>query len=277
MKIAKTFLLSITLLALLGLIVAMSSAKPTPTIVIPPDLQGAEPGTIDEMVFQALSNGETLAKNGLIGEHEAAHTFDEAKASYSVLLATANSQNSVQTSPFSIATWTRFTLTETLSVVAPHVCVSGVCAPPTGIAAAGSTELLVPKPGGTIFKNGVEVDLRLEDFPDFVAGQNYLLFVDYDPASRVGAPAIGELGVFVVNSNGTVTALVASSDLKNDIATRFGNSLSQIRTALGAPPSGGGSCNPTAEQFCYSRNGEWDSTTCTCFVDPCLMKPWLCE
>lgn len=273
MKMAKTFLISITLLALLGLAVAMSFAKPKPAI--PQELQGADPGTIDEMVFLALSRDETLAKNGIVGEHEVAQTFDEAKANYTVLLASANSQNSVQISPFSLATWTRFTLTETLSVVAPHVCVGGACAPPTGIAAAGSTELLVPKPGGTIFKNGVEVDLRLEDFPDFVSGQNYLLFLDYDPSSRVGAPALGELGVFVVNSNGTVTALVASGDLKNDIATRFGNSLSQIRTALGAPSSGG--CNPTTEQLCYSRGGEWDSVTCTCYIDPCTRKPWLCE
>ena len=273
MKKAKTLLIALILLASLGLIVALSFAKPKPAM--PQDLQGAEPGTIDAMVFQALSRGETLASNGIIGEHELAQTFDEAKANYTVLLATANSKNSVQTSPFSLATWTRFTLTETLSVVAPHVCVSGVCAPPAGIAAAGSTELLVPKPGGNIFKNGVEVDLQLQDFPDFVDGQNYLLFLDYDPAARVGAPALGELGVFVVNSNGTVTALVASSDLKNDIATRFGNSLSQIRTALGS--SGSSGCSATSEQFCYSRGGEWDSSTCSCYIDPCVRKPWLCE
>lgn len=273
MKTAKTLLIGLTLLALLGLVVALSSAKPKPAI--PQELQGATPGSIDAMVVQALTNGETLASNGIIGDHEFAQTFDEAKANYTVVLATANSKHSLQNGPFSIVTWSRFTLNETLSTVSPHVCVSGACAPPAGIAAAGSTELLVPKPGGNIFKNGVEVDLRLEDFPDFVTGQSYLLFLDYDPAGRVGAPALGELGVFTVNSNGTVTALVASSDLKNDIATRFGNSLSQIRTALGStPPSG---CNPTDEQYCYSRGGEWDSGTCSCFIDPCLRKPWLCE
>ena len=273
MKKARTVLLALTLLGLLGYVVALSFAKPKPAI--PQELQGATPGTIDAMVLQALENGQALAKNSVIGEHEHAQTFDEAKASYSVVIATANSKNSVQINPFSLATWTRFTLTETLKTVAPHVCVGGACAPPAGIAAAGSTELLVPKPGGNIFKNGVEVDLRLEDFPDFVNGQSYLLFLDYDPASRVGAPALGELGVFTVNSNGTVTALVASGDLKNDIATRFGNSLSQIRTALGSTSSSG--CSSTSESFCYSRGGEWDSSTCSCYIDPCLRKPWLCQ
>lgn len=276
MKTTKTLLIALTLLALLGLIVALSFAKPgTPKPAIPQELQGADPGTIDEMVLQALSNGETLTSIGIVGEHEVVQTFDEAKADYTVLLATANSKQSVQRNPFSLSTWTRFTLTETLSVVAPHVCVSGVCVPPAGISAAGSTELLVPKPGGNIFKNGVEVDLRLEDFPDFVNGQNYLLFLDYDPAARIGAPALGELGVFVVNANGTVTPFAAGSDLTNDIAARFGNSLSQIRTALGSTSSSG--CSTTSEQFCYSRGGEWDSSTCTCFIDPCIRKPWLCE
>ncbi len=274
MKKARTVLLALTLLGLLGYVVALSFAKPKPAV--PQELQGATPGTIDAMVLQALTNGQTLASNSVIGEHEIAHTFDEAKASYSVLLATANSKNSLQTNPFSLATWTRFTLTETLKTVAPHVCVGGVCTPPAGIAAAGSTELLVPKPGGNIFKNGVEVDLRLEDFPDFVSGQNYLLFLDYDPTSRVGAPALGELGVFIVNSNGTVTPLMAGSDLANDVATRFGNSLSQIRTALGSSSSSGG-CSATSESYCYSRGGEWDSSTCSCYIDPCLRKPWLCE
>lgn len=271
MKSAKTLLIALTLFALPSVIV-LSFAKPN----VPQDLQAAAPGSIDEMVMQALANGETLASIGIVAEHESVDTFDQAKASCSVLIAQANSKASLQIDPFNLATWTRFTLTETLSTVAPTVCVSGRCAPPSGIAAAGATELLVAKPGGNIFKNGVEVDFRLDDFPDFVGGQSYLLFVDYDPAVRVGAPVLGEIGVFVVNSNGTVTALAANSALANDITSRFGNSLSQIRTALGSstpPPSG---CSTSAEESCYSSGGQWDSSTCQCYADPCLKKPWLC-
>jgi len=273
MKSAKTLLIALTLFALLGLVVALSFAKPA----IPQELQAAAPGSIDEMVVQALANGQTLASIGIVADHESVDTFDEAKATYTVLIATANSKQSIQTSPFNLATWTRFTVTETLSVVSPTICVSGQCNTPAGIAPAGSTELLVAKPGGNIFKNGVEVDFALDGFPDFVNGQSYLLFVDYDPTTHVGAAAIGELGVFAINANGTVTAIASDGALKDDIAARFGNSLSQIRTALGAPPGGGSGCSTTDEQNCYSRGGEWDSSTCSCWVDPCLRKPWLCE
>jgi hypothetical protein len=270
MKFAKTLLVAIPLL---GLIAVLWFAKGAATQT--QDLQGAEPGSIDEMIVQALAEGQSETSNAIMGEYEVVSTFDEAKTAYSVFVATANSQQSVQINPFSISTWSRFTVNESLSVIPPNRCVNNRCALPAGIGAASGSELLVPRAGGTIVKNGVEVDLQNQGFPDFTPGQQYLLFVDYEPTARVGAPTLGPIGVFTVNSNGTVTAISASSALKDDIATRFGNSLSQIRTALGSSaPSG---CSTTSEQFCYSRGGEWDSSTCTCFIDPCLRKPWLCE
>jgi hypothetical protein len=273
MKSAKIILIAIPLLALIAILAFANSASPPP----PQNLQGVEPGSIDEMVVHALANGESEVTNGIVGEHEEVPTFDQAKAFYSVFVARADSRQSLLLNPFVISTWWRFTVTETLSVVAPHICVNNRCAPPAGVAAASGSQMLVPKSGGSIIKDGVLVDLQLQGFPDFTIGQSYLLFVDYEAAAKVGAPALGPIGVFTVNANGTVTSLSATSDLKDDIATRFGNSLSQIRTALGSggsnPPSG---CDPVAEQTCNDGLGEWDSSTCTCFYDPCLRKPWLC-
>lgn len=271
MKSAKTVLIAITLLGLSIAILALAKAAPPQNGT----LQEAEPGSINEMIVQALANGEARVTNAIAVEHEEVPSFDEAKVSYSVLVARADSQQSLITDPFDISTWFRFTVTETLSVVPPHLCINNSCAPPASVAGAGPNEMLVPRAGGTIFQDGVTVDLLPYEFPDFTIGQSYLLFVDYDSAARIGAPALGPIGVFAVNANGNLTALSASSDLKNDIATRFGNSLSQVRTALGSStPSG---CNPTAEQNCYSTGGEWDSSTCQCFRDPCFRKPWLCE
>jgi len=274
MKSAKIIVISIPLLALIAVFAFAKSASPP----APQELQGAQPGSIDELVMHAIANGESQVSSGIIGETAEVATFDEAKTYYSVFVARADSKQSLITDPFVISTWWRFTVTETLSTIAPHICVGSDCAPPADVAAASGSQLLVPLAGGTVVKNGVVVNFKLQDFPDFTIGQSYLLFVDYDSTRRVGAPALGPLGVFSVNSDGTVTALAGISDLKDDIALRFGNSLSQIRTALGSggstPPSG---CNPTTEQFCYSRGGDWDSSTCSCFIDPCIRKPWICE
>ncbi|HEU4711129.1 MAG TPA: hypothetical protein VFS76_06160 [Pyrinomonadaceae bacterium] len=276
MKSPKIILISIPLLTLIAVFALAKPASPP----APQGMQGAQPGSIDELVMRALANGESHVSTGVVGETAEVATFDEAKTYYSVFVARADSKQSLITDPFVISTWWRFTVTETLSTVAPHLCVGSDCAPPAGVAAASGTQLLLPLAGGSVVKDGVLVNYVLQDFPDFTIGQSYLLFVDYDSARRVGAPALGPLGVFAINSDGTVTAIVGTSDLKDDIATRFGNSLSQIRTALGSgggtnpPPSG---CDPTAEQYCYSRLGEWDSSTCSCYLDPCLRKPWLCE
>lgn len=276
MKSAKVILTSISLLALIAILAYANSAAPPQT----QELQGAQPGSIDELVINAIANGQSQVSTGVIGETAEVATFDEAKTYYSVFVARADSKQSLITDPFVISTWWRFTVTETLRTVTPHICVGTNCALPAGVAAASGSQLLVPLAGGTVVKDGVLVNFVLQEFPDFTIGQSYLLFVDYDSTRKVGAPALGPLGVFAINSNGTVTAIVGTSDLKDDIATRFGNSLSQIRTALGSgggttpPPSG---CNPSSEQACYAALGEWDSSTCSCWIDPCLKKPWLCQ
>lgn len=271
MKSAKTLLIGLTLLGLSIAALVFARAAPPQDI----DLQNVEPGSIDEMIVQALANGQSQVTIPLIVEYEEAHSFDETKVSYSVLVARADAKQSLITSPFEISTWFRFTVTETLSLVPSRLCTNNRCAPPSAVAGAAATEMLVPRGGGAIVKDGVSVDLRPFEFPDFTIGKSYLLFVDYDSAARIGAPALGPLGVFSINADGSLSAIAANSDLKNDIANRFGNSLSQVRTALGSsPPS---SCNPTDKQGCTFRRGEWDDSTCSCFIDPCLRRPWLCE
>jgi hypothetical protein len=270
MKPVKT---SVLILVLIGITVALlafgkGAAQESSS------LESAEPGSIDEIVIDAMANGESQVSMPLAVEHEDVNGWDEARTYYTILVARADSQQSLQADPFEISTWFRFTVTENLSVLPPRLCVNNRCAPPAGVAAAGTNEMLVPKAGGTIVKDGVTVQLMPYDFPDFALGQSYLLFVDYDSSARIGAPALGPIGVFSVDVNGYLTAVSASSDLKNDIAARFGNSLSQVRAALTSNPS---TCDPVQEQNCYNVGGEWDESTCYCFRDPCVRKPWLCE
>jgi len=54
----------------------------------------------------------------------------------------------------------------------------------------------------------------------------------YEFGGDVPMPALGPIGVFSVDWAGMLTALLDSSELKNEIAKRFGNSLSQLKVAL---------------------------------------------
>jgi hypothetical protein len=85
------------------------------------------------------------------------------------------------------------------------------------------------------------------DFPDFNIGQRYVLFIDMNQNTRVAANALGPVGVFMLDSHGTMAAvLVEDNDLKSDIASRFGNSVTQLTNAINPPPPPSG-CDPWAK------------------------------
>jgi hypothetical protein len=91
MKSAKTVLIAISLLGLSIAVLVFAKAAPRQDV----ELQNAEPGSIDEMIVQALANGENRVTNAIDIEHEDVATFDEAKTSYSVFVARADSKQSL--------------------------------------------------------------------------------------------------------------------------------------------------------------------------------------
>lgn len=192
-----------------------------------------EPGSIDDLVQKANANGELLVTAPMDVMHEGVEGFDDARTHYSMVVAQAVSKQSYAVSAYNIETWYKFTVTETLLTNAPHICVDDVCSLPADLPAAGANELWLAKSGGTIVRNGVTVDFQFNDFPDFNIGQKYLLFIDFNQSTRVGVPAIGPVGVFMVDNNGTLASIFnEDTGLKSDLSSRFGNSLSQIRNSI---------------------------------------------
>lgn len=271
---------TITLLASVGLALAIGLAgggASTFMRAVKAQQGTAAPGSIDEMVQQALANGESIVTTPMTVTHDDVEGFDEAHANLTILVARAESSQSFATSPYNIETWVRFVVTETLSGQPPYKCVDGACAIPSDVAPPASNEMLLAKAGGKIVRDGVTVNIQWSDFPDFTEGQTYLLFIDYDAAARVGVPAIGPVGVFGVDSYGTLTPILqADTGLKADLASRFGNNLNQLRAALNPPQPP--TCDPTQEQNCYDMGGSWNSSTCRCTnTDPCIQRPWKCD
>jgi hypothetical protein len=238
-----------------------------------------EPGSIDDLVQNATANGQSLVSIPIDVQHEDVQGFDEAKANYSIVVAQAVSKESFVTSAYDIQTWWKFTVNETVLATTPHICVSGDCSLPGTLPAANSNELWLAKAGGAIARNGVTVDFQWMDFPDFNIGQKYLLFIDFNQSTRVAVPAIGPVGAFMVDSNGTMAAVLnEDTNLKSDISSRFGNSLTQLRNAIN-PPTQPTGCDPAQAQACSAKGGGyyWEADSCSCQFDPCMAKPWLCD
>lgn len=271
---------TLALLILIGLAaIAIALNRPASSTIAPAAAarQAAAPGTIDHMAQQAISRGIDPITFPILVAHEDVEGFDEAQPNYTVLVARALSKQSVAISPYTIETWFRLELREVLSSKPPHLCVGGACNRPAEVAAPAANEILVPRAGGSVFRNGATVNLEWTDFPDFTVGQTYVLFLDYDANARVGVPAIGPVGVFLVDAYGRMSPVFnEDTGLKEDIAVRFGNNLSQLRSALNPqqPPTG---CTPEREQTCYDSGGDWDPVRCFCRPvreDPC--GPWGC-
>jgi hypothetical protein len=283
MKIAALLLLILVGLALLAL---PTSKTPVASLTQTAEAQQqpATSGTIDEIVQQAIASGETHVLYPILVSHEDVEGFDAAKTYYTVVVARALSKQTVQTSAYDIETWYRFAVTETLSTRASRVCANGLCGVPATVSPAGAGEMLLPKSGGSIQKNGVTVTFEWNDFPDFNIGQTYLIFIDQDAANRVGVSPTGPVGVFSVDTYGGLTPVLSKETaLRTDIANRFGNNLNQLRNHFNPAPEPTG-CDPVQEQNCYNQGGNWNFSTCQCQLscvgcepepDPCISRPWM--
>ncbi|HEY2961850.1 MAG TPA: hypothetical protein VGJ37_05505 [Pyrinomonadaceae bacterium] len=277
LRITAVAVLVVALVALVGTLINRRSGQPSP--IAHAQQPPVEPGSIDDLVQRANANGDHSATLPIEIMHEDVDGFDDARTHYSIVVADAVSKQSFAISAYSIETWFKFTVTETILSTGPHICVTGACSLPAGLPAAGSNELWLSKAGGTIERNGVTVNFEWNEFPDFNIGQRYVLFIDMNQSTRVGANALGPVGVFMLDNNGIMAAVLGEdTNLKSDISSRFGNSLSQLRNAINPPPPPPSGCDPAAEQACNARGGGyyWDDSTCQCAFDVCIPKPWLC-
>lgn len=245
------------------------------------------PGTLDWYAQEASNQGQSqfIFNAGLI-EYSIPETWDDVLADYSfVVVQPIQAVSYPSSQDRSIKTWYRFRIIEVISqkpVEACEGCPPFPSAPADFVPQAG--ELVMSKAGGRLTRNGVELIGMAEDFPDLLLSQTYLLVLDFDASSQVGHSSMGPAGVYTVSSSGLIEALHPDSDpFDSDLSTRYGNSIDQLRVALGGspplPPPPPSSCDPdgSQRQSCINRGGFWYSENCYCEVDICLRKPWLCN
>lgn len=245
--------------------------------------QQAEVGSLDWLAQDALANGlQGVNIPTLEWSYFSIEGFNDAATDYSVVVAQPvgktshvwNNQNQI------IGTWYTFKIVETLSQK-PHITCD-LCPPspdpPAGI--LNPDEIFVPKMGGSVVINGITINSIDPDFPDYSLNQSYLLFIDLDAAKKVGVVSAGPIAAFAVDVNGNLTPVTQrQNSLKDDIATRYGNSLGQLRAALngGATPTPTPALTPeptpapeacvpnrSALATCRNSGGVWDAQTCSC-------------
>jgi hypothetical protein len=107
--------------------------------------------------------------------------------------------------------------------------------PPIDLPVDNATEFLVPRNGGIIRIDDVEVHQLEPDFPEFQTNQEYLLFVLLYP-NRVALTAGGPLGVFsIANGDKLIPFSNESDKIKQGVESKFGNSLAHLKQYLKRP------------------------------------------
>ena len=154
---------------------------------------------------------------------------EEAFSSSTVVVAHLVSKQSAYTNN-DIRTWNKFAIDETLSEAKDLPCPGcGLPSPPAILLPLLPGEFLLPKTGGTVNIDGVEVQQLVEDYPEYELNQKYVLLIFLYPSGVVRTFG-GPVGVFKVLPNDKL-APISESDhkIRKDFKDVYGNSLEQVR------------------------------------------------
>src|SRR5215216_2084529 len=125
---------------------------------------------------------------------------EQAFSSSTVVVAHLISKQSTY-SDADITTWNKFAIDETLSEPKDLPCPGCVPpSPPATVLPLSPGEFLLPKTGGTVNIDGVEVQQSVDDYPEYELNQKYVLLINIYP-SGVARTIGGPVGVFKVLPN----------------------------------------------------------------------------
>ena len=134
-----------------------------------------------------------------------------------------------------LRTWYRFKIVDTLSErpIPKYPTYSWFPDPPEEMKPLGEDEFVMVETNGQMEIDGVRVT-QLSNSVRYSVGGSYLIFLHLDRAKRVAVRAGTEpTGVFLVGKDGTFRAYIDQPHpLRDQLASRFGNSIEKLRRAL---------------------------------------------
>lgn len=161
------------------------------------------------------------------------NSIDQVFSDYTVVVAKPVGKWTYQADDNSLVTWHKFTIVDPVTQLKNPLCPGCLSVtPPSDIPIDFTTEFLVPRAGGTMTIDGVDVEQREDGFPDFQQGENYLLFISLYP-NGIALTAGGPLGVYRIDEKENVTPFANRRDkIQEGIETKFNNSLPSIKRHL---------------------------------------------
>ena len=159
-------------------------------------------------------------------------TAEEAFASCTVVIAHLVSKESYARNN-DITTWNKFAIDEVLSEAKELPCPTcGPSDPPAALLPVHSGEFVIPKAGGSVNIDGIEIEQTGDGFPQYGFDQKYLLLIFLYPNGTAGTLG-GPVGVFrVVGDDKVLPVQESEHRILKDFKETYGNSLQSLRKHL---------------------------------------------
>ena len=193
-------------------------------------------GTLAERAQRARARGQRrLVISTPIVPPARVRDLDQALSYFTVVVAEPIEQRTYPHDQYDLISWYRFRVVENLTPETHTGCL--LCSDieiPNELLPVNEDEILVPRYGGTLMLDGIEVVQLDRRFPQFIMGQRYLLFLSLDTSRRMGIMQVGPDGTFAVN-NGNLQAITnREHPIRGGLATQHGNSLERLRAHIRA-------------------------------------------
>ncbi|HXQ35844.1 MAG TPA: hypothetical protein VN843_17645 [Anaerolineales bacterium] len=158
-------------------------------------------------------------------------TAEEAFSSSTVVIAYLVAQESYGRSN-NITTWNKFAIDEVLSEAKELPCPTcGPSDPPAALLPVHSGEFVIPKAGGTVNIDGIEIEQTGDGFPPYEFNQRYLLLIFLYPNGTAGTIG-GPVGVFRIVGDKVLPVQESDHRILKDFKEKYGNSLARLRKRL---------------------------------------------
>lgn len=193
------------ILAVVGSAIALSKSRQRPISMTPEQI---EEGRLKNATRRAKAEGKrSIVIPASITTPAAVGSMEEALSKYTAVVAKPVESKSFIFDKDRILTWYKFKIIENLSSQKPFPPCDICPAPPDAPAdmlPLEEDEFVLLKNGGTAVVDDVLVTSSEGGFPPFAMTRQYLLFIELNPATRVGRLWLKDYGVFTLDSEGRI-------------------------------------------------------------------------
>ena len=160
------------------------------------------------------------------------NSIEQAFGDYTVVIAESTAKRTVQVSDNDLLTWYKFNVLDVLTPVKAPPCPGCMTLQPPNDVPINANEVWIPRNGGALVIDGVEIRQQEPGFPPFEDGQRYLLFLMWYP-NKVATTAGGPIGVFRITESDKLESFQQQSDpIQDGVRLKFHGSLSKLRQGI---------------------------------------------